>query len=230
MHDDVLFIGPWAFYYCQDLLFVRLSRNLEFMGHGAFCACYNLPSMFIPPSCEEINGWVFEGCKHLIILNIPRNTELGRDKLISRTKLINKFPFEIDEDSAGPWRKIFVFGKSVIFREKYEKAILRHGPGEYDYDSDTGEDVNEWIKNINTGTEYFLHRLCCSTYENETLPISEAIYQAVKEQGPQVLQVKNKIGITPLKYLEENPYLENIDEMKMLKRFSVRCHCKKVMR
>jgi hypothetical protein len=43
----------------------------------------------------------------------------------------------------------------------------------------------------------------------------------VQEKGPHVLLAKNKIGITPLKYAKENPYLENIDEMKMLRRYIV---------
>jgi hypothetical protein len=80
-------------------------------------------------------------------------------------------------------------------------------------------EVNQWVKDINAGRKYSLHRICCSTYENEALPISEAIYQEIKEQGPQVLHLQNKIGITPLQYLAENPFLENIDEMKMLKRY-----------
>ena len=54
------------------------------------------------------------------------------------------------------------------------------------------EEVNQWVKDINNGREYSLHRICCSTHENEALPISEAIYQEIKEQGPQMLQAKNK--------------------------------------
>ena len=86
--------------------------------------------------------------------------------------------------------------------------------------NDGFEDIFEWMISP-VWRPNSLHRICCSTNENEASQISERIYQIVKEQGPQALLVKNMIGVTPLQYLRENPYLENIDEMKMLRRYVV---------
>ena len=184
MSDSVEWIGPFAFSVCLRLVFVKLSRNLQYMSAHAFQNCESLPSIFIPPSCGEIEDNAIISCHKLIIFNVPQHTHLG-EGVIEDTALIKASPFEVDEDEE--------------FNDHYE--------------------VNQWVKNINTGREYSLHRICCSTYENEDLPISESVYETVKEQGPQILQAKNKIGITPLKYLKENPYLENLDEMKLLKRY-----------
>ncbi|GFH61580.1 hypothetical protein CTEN210_18056 [Chaetoceros tenuissimus] len=65
-----------AFRFCKNLAFVKLSRNLEYIGERAFQYCESLTSMFIPPSCREISSWVFHFTK-LIILVVPPHTELG---------------------------------------------------------------------------------------------------------------------------------------------------------
>jgi hypothetical protein len=182
--DSVRRIDHYALAYCRSLFFVKLSRNLEYVGEGAFRGCESLTSIFIPLSCTEIGNDAVRDCKKLMILSVPRQTQICQN----------------------------VIGNTALSRASLFKQEIW---GEYD----NTDEVNQWVKDINSGREYSLHRICCSTYKNEALPISEAIYQEIKEQGPQVLHIQNKIGITPLKYLEENPYLDNIDEMKILKRY-----------
>lgn len=42
---------------CESLSFIRLSRNLNFIGHLAFCDCSSLTSIFILPSCTDVGDW-----------------------------------------------------------------------------------------------------------------------------------------------------------------------------
>ncbi|GFH50161.1 predicted protein [Chaetoceros tenuissimus] len=114
-----------------------------------------------------------------------------------------------------------VLGENVIgYTALFDASPFKKSVGNDNAEGDVDK-VNGWVKSINAGRALALHRICCSTYENEALPISEAIYQEIKELGLQVLHIENKIGITPQKYLAENPYLENIDEREMLKRYIV---------
>ena len=54
MSEDVKRIEYGAFSSCRSLVFVKLSRNLEYIGELAFIYCLSLTSIFIPPSCTEM--------------------------------------------------------------------------------------------------------------------------------------------------------------------------------
>ena len=89
-------IEDGAFSACEGLVFIKLSRNLEYIGQTAFWRCDSLTSIFIPPSCREIDDWAFQRCKKLIILNIPQNVQLGRG-VFEGTALLEKSPIDTDE-------------------------------------------------------------------------------------------------------------------------------------
>ncbi|GFH47098.1 leucine-rich repeat domain-containing protein [Chaetoceros tenuissimus] len=98
MADSVRRIEGSAFFtYCDGLEFIRLSRSLEFIGKDAFYGCVSLTSIFIPPSCREIDEYVFERCTKLIILGLPQNVELG-EYVFQNTALIEASPIETDEN------------------------------------------------------------------------------------------------------------------------------------
>ncbi|GFH44596.1 hypothetical protein CTEN210_01070 [Chaetoceros tenuissimus] len=169
-----------AFSNCWNLAYVRLSRNLEFIGEEAFRVCESLTSIFIPPSCRWIGNLAFERCSRLIILSVPQETELGRN-IIADTALLTCAP--ATTNNLG-WY------------------------GNHD-------EVNEWIKTINGDTEEFaLHRACLS-YN----PITDIIYGIVKRQGLNALKKKNEAGISPLEYLEANPFAEILDQRAFMKRY-----------
>lgn len=195
MNDDVRRIDEYAFSLCNSLSFVRLSRNLEYIGPVAFRGSDSLTSMFVPPSCREIGHYAFGANEKLIILSVPENTQIA-DDFIGNTELMKQFDCEAFGDDIEGW---------------------------LDFLNDGFEDIFDWFDRLDFPDRRAnsLHRICCSTNEDEAVLISEQIYQIVKEQGPQALLVKNAIGITPLQYLKENPYLESIDEMKILRRYVV---------
>ncbi|GFH47140.1 hypothetical protein CTEN210_03615 [Chaetoceros tenuissimus] len=84
-----------AFGYCICLVFIKLSRALEYIGEWAFRDCDSLTSIFIPPSCREIANYVFDGCEELIILSISPHTQLGAN-VIASTALIEASKFKTD--------------------------------------------------------------------------------------------------------------------------------------
>ena len=184
MSDSVKRIEDhYAFSGCASLAYVRLSRNLEYIGVHAFYYCKCLSSIFIPPSCAEIGDWAFDGCAKLIILSVPQNTQLG-ENVIANTLLLANSSFETNS------------------RGNYENH----------------EDVNTWLKNINQGDEFALHRACSGFNP----PLENDLVVTLKEQGLRALKERNSIakyvGVTPLEYLEANPYAE-IDEQEIMKKY-----------
>ena len=62
----------------QDKLEVVLPKSLKWIGHYAFCNCYNLVSVNIPNSVTSIGDRAFYGCKSLTSITIPNSvTSIG---------------------------------------------------------------------------------------------------------------------------------------------------------
>ena len=180
MSDDVRRIEDWAFSCCKSLVFVRLSRSLEFIGAGAFYGCGSLTSIFIPPSCREIGRNAFALCEKLIIFSVSENTRIG-ENIFAKTKLFQLSPFE-EVDGFGRYNN--------------------------------HDQVNEWVRDINTNQEYALHRACCSFN-----PLVDIIYQIVRRNGFQAFKVPNAIGINPSRYLEANPFGTKDVQKKVINRY-----------
>ena len=84
--DSVKTIGKGALDMCVNVSFVKLSRNLLYIGPLAFLYCRSLTSVFIPNSCRRINEKAFLDCNELTIFNVPQHTEVPEDAL-SKTAL-----------------------------------------------------------------------------------------------------------------------------------------------
>ncbi|GFH57049.1 hypothetical protein CTEN210_13525 [Chaetoceros tenuissimus] len=95
MADTVKRIEESVFGGCGSLVFVKLSRNLEYIGIEAFYYCESLPSIFIPSSCREIDDYAFVDCINLVIFSVPQHTQLG-ECVIADTALIYDSHFETD--------------------------------------------------------------------------------------------------------------------------------------
>lgn len=94
MSDTVTRIERDVYQCCSGIMFVRLSKSLEYIGDYAFYDCTSLPSIFIPTSCREISDEAFKSCIRLIILSVQRHTQLGID-IIENTAQIRASPFNI---------------------------------------------------------------------------------------------------------------------------------------
>ncbi|GFH56486.1 predicted protein [Chaetoceros tenuissimus] len=68
----------------------------------------------------------------------------------------------------------------------------------------SSEEENTFVKEqINAGDKYRLHGACASFQ-----PLKDDIYDIIEEEGLRAFSGKNEIGITPSRYLNENPYAD----------------------
>ena len=80
MPDTVTYIGESAFADSSDgvpLEEVVLSKNLKTIGPWAFSRCFELKSIDIPESVNEIENGAFSGCYSLKNFNVSQNTNFG---------------------------------------------------------------------------------------------------------------------------------------------------------
>lgn len=169
-----------------------------------------MTAIFIPPSCKKIGQYAFYECKNLIIFNVPRHTQVGK-QVISKTALSEKY-LSINHRLLENKRKesnecmncIRVIARSAmskVFPSFSQNRIV----------TGRGGGFNEWFQRINADHHLELHRICSSFDPRENY-----IYAIIKEKGLCSLQEPNTIGLTPLEYLQANPFAD-IDQDKLLK-------------
>ena len=83
----------------------------------------------------------------------------------------------------------------------------------YNDNNDDYEMVHGWVKNRLEGDEYALHRACSSFH-----PLDEVIFRIVRRQGLQAFKKPDSVSITPVQYLEHNPFA-NVDQQRLMKRY-----------
>lgn len=62
LSNDIISLPEYAFYDSENLINIKLSEKLEFIGSGAFWGCKNLRSISIPKSVHEIESAAFGKC------------------------------------------------------------------------------------------------------------------------------------------------------------------------
>ncbi|GFH43821.1 hypothetical protein CTEN210_00294 [Chaetoceros tenuissimus] len=187
--NTVIRIGEDTFSYCINLEFIKFSSNLEFIGDSALQNC-NLSSIFIPPRCREIGEYAFRYNKNLEIFHVPRSTVLGYC-IIDGSKLIRRSP-------QVAWNG---------YNEDVDLNLLT-------YYFHRNMETNAWLGNINNEEEFALHKIC-SSFE----PTLEMILDTMVEKGGLAsFQVENSIGITPSRYLKENPYVD-VTEKEIVEKY-----------
>ena len=184
---------------CEKVKMVIMSDSVRRLSPSAFDSCWKLEYVRLSRNLEYIDQQAFNDCISLTSIFIPPSCReidvqafLGCEKL-----MILSVPRNVQ------------LGPGVID----ETALIEVSPF-----GDSGEDeqVNAWLQNINgSEEEYALHRACSSYY-----PIIQIIHDIVNRQGLKALNKKNEIGITPLKYLEENPFAD-IDQHELMKRYII---------
>ena len=65
MSNDIISLPEYAFYNSQNLINIKLSERLEFIGTGSFYGCKKLCGISIPKSVQEVNSAAFCRCVSL---------------------------------------------------------------------------------------------------------------------------------------------------------------------
>ncbi|GFH50072.1 hypothetical protein CTEN210_06548 [Chaetoceros tenuissimus] len=189
----------------QKIETVIMSDSVRRIEDNAFGECENLSFAKLSRSLECIGEEAFYGCYSLPSIFIPPSCrEIGHGAFADCHKLIIvNVPRQTQ------------LGENVIV----DTALIRVSSFEIDkyddYDISINDNVNEWIKNINgDDAEFALHRACSSFN-----PMTEIIYDIAKRQGLKSFKKENQICITPLEYLEANPFAEDIDQSAIVKRY-----------
>ncbi|GFH50298.1 leucine-rich repeat domain-containing protein [Chaetoceros tenuissimus] len=185
---------------CEKLEIVIMADTVLRIESHAFDYCQSLVSVKLSRSLEYIGRNAFEDCTALSSIFIPPSCREIRDEAFRRCERL--IIFSVPQQTQ--------LGEHVIAGT----ALIRASPFEQSRYYNHGA-INEWVKNINQGQEYELHRACSSFN-----PLTEIIYGIFKRKGLASFKKKNEIGMTPFDYLEANPFVENeIDQTAILKRY-----------
>ncbi|GFH61867.1 hypothetical protein CTEN210_18343 [Chaetoceros tenuissimus] len=197
-------IPEFAFRYCENLKTVIMADTVKRIEFFAFGTCTSLVFISLSRNLEFIGVAAFSNCVSLTSIFIPPSCRwIGDYTFEGCGKLII---LHVPQDTQLGFKLI---EKTALIRRSLFKR----------YTNDLGlyeiNEINDLIKNINGDTdEYALHR-ACSSYN----PSTDLIYDLVKRQGLKALNKKNEIGITPLDYLDANPFADNIDHRGLMKRY-----------
>ncbi|GFH50296.1 hypothetical protein CTEN210_06772 [Chaetoceros tenuissimus] len=202
--------------------------GVEVIPEETFSGCDKIETVIMADTVRRIEWSAFASCNSLVFVRLSRNLEVigdyafcGCDSLTSifippSCAVIDKCAFYGSSDL----RILHVprhthLGEGVIERT----ALIRASPFEVDqygkYDVNITESVNEWIRNLNGDDDQFALHRACSSFN----PITEIIYEIVKRKGLCSFKKENQIDITPLEYLEANPFAEDIDQSLIANRY-----------
>ena len=78
--EEVIHIGDYAFYNCENLDSIQIPEGIISIGESAFWNCQNLSSIVIPESVTSIGEEAFASCSNLINVKIPDSVKtIGRN-------------------------------------------------------------------------------------------------------------------------------------------------------
>ncbi len=73
--DDTVAVSNWAFYMCESIKSITISRGVKTIGENAFNGCVNLTSVSIYDTLEVIGAQAFKDCTTLQTVIIPKSVK-----------------------------------------------------------------------------------------------------------------------------------------------------------
>ncbi|GFH50332.1 hypothetical protein CTEN210_06808 [Chaetoceros tenuissimus] len=191
-------IEKYAFGLCVHLVSIRLLDSVIRIENHAFTFCMCLKNIKLPPTLEYIGDDAFEQCNLVSVFIPPRCRYIGRSAFEGNLRLtILSIPQNTELNRNG----IIGYTNNPLQRASFERIF---GINE----------VNTWLKDINGEEQFALHRIC-SSFE----PTLDMILDIMMDKGgPKAFKVRNSIGITPSRYLHENPYT-NMEEREIIQKY-----------
>ena len=198
---DVEIVPQKTFEGCTNIEVVVMSDFVRRIEKFAFLRCKRLELVIFSENLEFIGDGAFMDCDSLTSIFIPLSCrEIGRKVFKNCNNLII---LHIPQNMH--------IGKGIIQGTPLERLSPFETYSEY------VKGVNKWIRQINKKPQYALHR-ACSSYCSSS--IENRIHIIVMRQGLQAFGTQNEIGITPLQYLDANPYVD-IDQIQVIRRYMV---------
>lgn len=185
-------IPSWTFNRCKNIKRILMADSVQRIEEAAFSSCISIAFVKLSKSLEYIGKAAFYDCSNLFSIFIPVSCrEIGSEAFACCSKLL------IFNVSASTF-----LGRSVLHSTRLiERYQHRNEENAF----------HEWVRNINAGDIYILHRICAC--ENPSL---QAINTIIQEQGLLPMTRQNEIGISSSEYLFQNPFAE-ITEIRIVK-------------
>ena len=137
--------------------------------------------------------------KNLRIVHIPQHVVCGAE-IIHDTDLIEYYPKRL----LGEFEEEYPQDSDSDYDEVYMEQMAEYEAKEVKQN----RDIHNWIKNMNAGEKYDLHR-ACSSYQ----PLVEVIYGIVEHKKKSLVDAftdewtaLNEIEVMPSEYLNANPF------------------------
>jgi len=193
--EGVTVIPEYTFYRCS-ITRVIFADTVVRIETGAFYDVGLLYHIKLPINLEYIGEEAFFESRFQSVFIPPSCREIGFSAFLRSSSLLI---FHLPDHTALAWN-------AMCQTELMQRYAFRRI-------HDESPSVEDWIRTINVGNECELHRVCCSFQPN-----IQDILEIVERQGIRAFQEENKIGVTPSKYLQENPYTD-ISEKDLMTRY-----------
>ncbi|GFH46393.1 hypothetical protein CTEN210_02867 [Chaetoceros tenuissimus] len=199
IEDGETDIPKQTFQRCKNIQRVVMANTIVRIGEHAFDGCKCLAFIKWSINLEVIENGAFMVCDLISVFIPPRCREIRMAAFRDNYKLTL---FHVPQNvQLGP----FLLSSTKLMRDSHFEL------DECGNCNNHTDEENNWIKNINTDEKYSLHR-ACSSYQ----PLQEIIDAIIRQQGLRSFAIKNEMGITPSRYLKENPYAD-IQEMDIIR-------------
>lgn len=179
-----------------------------------FCDCYKIKRVIFANTVIRIKTCAFNGCKSLIYIKWSINIKVIGINAFGGCDLSSVFVpprcREVDSFAFRGNKNLTIFyipQETVLGNEVVDGTKLmgysRFEKNKFGFYNAGSDEINAWVRNINNGDKYALHRACCSFQ-----PMINVIFTIIQEQGIGAFSRKNELGLTPSAYLKENPFAD----------------------
>ncbi|GFH43794.1 hypothetical protein CTEN210_00267 [Chaetoceros tenuissimus] len=200
--DGVTEITRLTFSDCENIKKVIFPNTLIRIERCALAGCKKLAFVKLSMNLEYIGEYAFSGCDISSVF-IPSTCREIYDFAFLSNK--NLSIFHVPQD--------IQLGDNIIGYTALAEASPFDATATERYGQAVNDNINQWLKNMNNGETFSLHR-ACSSFQ----PLKEVIHTIIQEKGLKAFREKNSAGITPSRYLKENPYT-TLNEKEIIREY-----------
>lgn len=199
---------------------VFIEEGVIEIPENTFKGCKNIKRVVFADTVTQVKERAFQGCKELAYVRLSVNLQCIGDHAFYDCKLSSVFIpprcRKVGDFAFHHVKNLTLFNvpQGTELGSFCISGSRLYAIAPFDPDlpiTDYEEQTFAWVKNINANDEYALHRACAS-YQ----PLKEVIYGIIEEHGLNAFNKKNDIGITPSRYLNENPFTD-LSEMEIVR-------------